>query len=133
MSDSDGGIIATELLYAISKFARFLLDFGLVYIAESPLFSQNGKYYYPSDIPVGSVFPGGDFDSNKYFKRYKGLGSLDLDDAKAAFFEESTRRLVRVTVDGIEYSRKLVEDIKVRKELLYKNNILTNPYNFTDL
>ena len=54
-------------------------------------------------------------------------------DAKAAFFEESTRRLVRVTVDGIEYSRKLVEDINVRKELLYKNNILTNPYNFTDL
>lgn len=110
-----------------------MLDFQLVEIAQSPLFKQNGKYYYPSDIPTGSLFPGGDFDPNKPFKRYKGLGSLEQEDAYAAFFNESTRKFIKVTTEGIEYSMKLVEDINTRKALLYENNIITNPYNFTDL
>lgn len=105
----------------------------MIYILESPLFKQGSKYYYPSDIPVGSIFPGGDFNPSKPFKRYKGLGSNNLEDAREVFFNDQVRRLIRITPDGEEYSRKLVEDINARKALLYENNILTNPYNFTDL
>lgn len=133
LADSDGAAIMSEILYAFSKFARFLIDFGLVFVAESPIYYQNGKYYYPSDVPVGSQFPGGDFNPSKHFKRYKGLAALDVEDAKAAFFNESTRRLIQVTPEGMDYSMKLVEDINTRKQLLYNHNILTNPYNFTDL
>ena len=65
--------IQNGLLYAISKFARFLLDFGLVYIAESPIFEQGGKYFYPSDPrQPGTQFPVG-LNPNKYFRRFKGL------------------------------------------------------------
>ena len=85
MADSDGAAIMSEILYAFSKFARFLIDFGLVFVAESPIYYQNGKYYYPSDVPVGSQFPGGDFNPSKHFKRYKGLAALDVEDAKATF------------------------------------------------
>jgi hypothetical protein len=50
-----------------------MIDFGLVYVAESPIYSQDGKYFYPSDPKI----PGTDFrvgmDPNKKFKRYKGL------------------------------------------------------------
>ena len=72
-ADEDGLAIQNGLLYAISKFARFLLDWGLVYIAESPIYEQDGKYYYPSDPrQPGTQFPVG-LNSNKYFRRFKGL------------------------------------------------------------
>lgn len=125
--------IQNGLLYAISKFARFMLDFGLVYIAESPVFIQNGKYFYPSDPRVpGTQFPIG-LDTNKKYTHIKGLGSLDPDDVYNAFYNPATRRLFRVTTDGIDFSMKLVEDIDFRKKLLFDKGILSNPYNFTDL
>ena len=72
-ADEDGLSILNGLLYAISKFARFLLDFGLVYISESPIYEQDGKYFYPSDPrQPGTQFPVG-LNPNKYFRRFKGL------------------------------------------------------------
>jgi DNA gyrase/topoisomerase IV subunit B len=132
-ADEDGLAIQNGLLYAISKFARFMLDFGLVYIAESPVFIQNGKYFYPSDPRVpGTQFPIG-LDTNKKYMHIKGLGSLDPEDVYNAFYNPATRRLFRVTTDGIDFSMKLVEDIDFRKKLLFDKGILSNPYNFTDL
>ena len=73
LADEDGLAIQNGLLYAISKFARFLLDWGLVYIAESPIFEQDGKYFYPSDPrQSGTQFPVG-LNQNKHFRRFKGL------------------------------------------------------------
>ena len=72
-ADEDGLAIQNGLLYAISKFARFLVDFGLVYISESPIYEQGGKYFYPSDPrQAGTQFPVS-LNPNKYFRRFKGL------------------------------------------------------------
>ena len=72
-ADEDGSSIMKGILFCICKFARFMIDFGLVYIAESPIFKQNDKYYYPSDPRIpGSQFCVG-MDPSKPFKRYKGL------------------------------------------------------------
>ena len=66
--------IQKGILYTILKFARFMIDFGLVYIAESPIFEQGGKYFYPSDPRIpGSQFCVG-MDPSKKFRRFKGLG-----------------------------------------------------------
>lgn len=125
--------IQNGLIYAFLKFARFLIDFGLVYVAESPIYSQDGKYFYPSDPKI----PGTDFrvgmDPDKKFKRYKGLGSLDKEEVYDAFYNPNTRRLFQVVPDGDTFAMRLVEDINARKDLLYKKGILSNPYNFTDL
>ena len=132
-ADEDGMAIQNGLLYAISKFARFLLDWGLVYIAESPIYEQGGKYFYPSDPrQPGTQFPVG-LNPNKYFRRFKGLGSLDKNDVYDSFYNPSTRRLIQVTTDGIDYSMQLVEDINARKKLLFDKGILSNPYGFSDL
>ena len=65
--------IQKGILYTILKFARFMIDFGLVYIAESPIFEQGGKYFYPSDPRIpGSQFCVG-MDTSKKFRRFKGL------------------------------------------------------------
>jgi DNA gyrase/topoisomerase IV subunit B len=96
-----------------------MLDFGLVYVAESPIFEQNGQYFYPSsERQPGTQFPVG-LDTSKHFRRFKGLGSLDRDDVYNAFYDPSKRRLFQVTTDGIDFAMKLVEDIDTRKELLY--------------
>jgi len=121
------------LCYAFLKFARFIIDFGLLYVIESPIFEQNGVFYYPSD----PVIPGTPFrvgmDPNKHYRRFKGLGSLDEDDIYDVFYDETKRRLYQVVPDGADYAMKLVEDINARKQLLMNKGILTNPYNFTDI
>lgn len=132
-ADEDGYAIRNGLCYAFLKFARFMVDFGLLYVVESPIFEQNGVFYYPSD----PVIPGTPFrvgmDPNKHYRRFKGLGSLNKPDIYDVFFDETKRRLFQVVPDGAEYAMKLVEDINVRKQLLFNKGILTNPYNFTDI
>lgn len=72
-ADSDGSQIANLLIYAFSKYARFLLDFGLVYYVLSPIYEQAGKYYYANDPRTpGTDFPVG-LDPKKPYHRYKGL------------------------------------------------------------
>ena len=72
MEDPDGDHIRILLLYLIAKYARFLIDFGLVYIAQSPLYAQDGKYFY-SNVPLqpGTPFPVG-LVPTKSFHRWKG-------------------------------------------------------------
>lgn len=120
-------------MYTFSRFARFMIEFGMIKIAESPVYIQEDKFFYPSDPCVpGTRFPIG-LDINRSFKHIKGLGSLNKDEASRAFFDLTTSRLITVTTEGIDYSMGLVEDINNRRQLLINNNILTNPYNFNDL
>jgi DNA gyrase/topoisomerase IV subunit B len=74
-SDEDGLAIQKGILFCISKFAKFMINYGLTFIAESPIFEQGGKYYYPSDPRIpGSQFCVG-MDPSKHFRRFKGLTS----------------------------------------------------------
>lgn len=130
--DSDGSQIRAGILYCISKFARFMLDFGLVYYAEGPLFKQDGKIFYQSDMKTGELFPSG-LNPNRPYSRFKGIGSVDVEDVDTCYFNPSTRRLIQVTTENIGYAMSLTEDINVRKKLLFDAGIITNPYGFTDL
>lgn len=132
-SDEDGLSICKGILFCISKFARFLIDFGMVYIAESPIFIQGGKFFFPSDPRIpGTQFCVG-MDPSKPFKREKGLGSLDKHEVYQSFFDESTRRLIQVTPQDMDKAMELVENVDKRKDLLTSVGILTNPYGFKDL
>jgi len=78
-ADPDGDLIATELLYLFSKFARFMIELGLVYRAISPLWKGKSKttgkiqYYYPDDeYNVETGFPV-DMDEKCHYSRFKGL------------------------------------------------------------
>lgn len=74
--DSDGSHIKILILYLIAKYARFLIDYGLVYIVMSPLYAQNGNYYYANDpLQPGTTFPVG-LDPKKPFHRWKGWTSV---------------------------------------------------------
>ena len=120
-------------MYLFSKYARFLIDLGCVFVSLSPLFKQGNNYFYPNDpIDKNTGFPVG-LQIDKKFDRFKGLGSISRELIYDAFFNPATRKLVQVTPDGLDYAMSLTENIEERKKLLYNAGILTNPYNFTDL
>lgn len=127
-SDADGSIIAAQVIYCIYKFATFLIEAGMIYLADSPTFSQDGKYYYASDPTIDGEIPVG-IDTSRKYLRYKGLGSLDANDVTKVFFDENTRRFIQVTPEGAEYACSLVESLEDRKNLLQAHKILTNPFN----
>lgn len=132
-SDSDGSHIQNLILYCISKYARFLIDYGMVYILQSPLYEQGGKFWFPGDtLQPGTNFPVG-LDLKKHFRRFKGLGSIPKELIYDSFYNPSTRRLIQVTPDGIDYFLSLVEDIDIRKDLLVQSGILGDPYNLSNV
>lgn len=125
-SDADGSIIASTLLATIAKFSRFLIEAGMVYLIESPTYEQGGKYFYPTDEQPDGTVPG--LDMKKPLTRFKGLGELSKSQVYDSFFDESKRKLILVTVEGLDDAMELISKIEKRKELLGNNSILTNPY-----
>ena len=130
--DSDGSQIRAGILYCIAKFARFMIDLGLVFFAQGPLYKQDGKFYFQSDMVPGETLPRG-VDPRRPMLRFKGVGSVPISDIRACYFAKDTRRLVQVTPQDVEYAMSLTEDIKVRKKLLTDFGILSNPFGFTDI
>ena len=61
------------------------------------------------------------------------VGSIPKEEVYNAFYNTSTRRLIQITPDGMDYFMSLVEDIDIRKDLLFRSGILGNPYNLTDI
>lgn len=130
--DADGSHIQNLLLYLFSKFTPFLITHGKIYIAKAPLYYQDGNYFYPGDPLVpGTTFPVGlDFSNPQKhpYSRWKGLGSIPKEKVYDSFFNPATRKLVRVTPEGIVDAMRLIEDRNARKEFLVNRGIITNPY-----
>lgn len=76
-ADDDGSVIAATLVGTILTHMTFLIDEGMLFVAESPIYRQNGKYFFPSDIDekTGKI-PG--LDLKKTLTRYKGLNLVHL-------------------------------------------------------
>lgn len=43
----------------------------MVYVAEAPIYEQNGKFFFTSDQDENGKIPG--FDQSKPYTRFKGL------------------------------------------------------------
>lgn len=125
-ADDDGAVIGATLVGTVLTHMTFLITTGMLYIAESPIYKQNGKYFFPSDIDSKGNIPG--LDLKKPLVRYKGLGELNTSDAKHAFFDPNSRRLIRVTPEGAEEALKILSSTSARRELMESNKLLTNPY-----
>lgn len=122
-ADADGGKICSMILGTIAKKMTFLLDDGRVFIAISPLYVQGDKKVYAGQDPAKII------DVSKSFKRYKGLGELNVSEAKEFFFNEDTRNLMQVTTGNLDYVFELLTISSVRKDLMVKNDIIVDKYN----
>lgn len=64
---SDGFHIASLLLGFFAEKMTFLIEAGMVYVLDSPLYKQGNKYIYNDEVEK--------LDMSKPFKRFKGLTS----------------------------------------------------------
>lgn len=71
-ADSDGLAIRNALVYAFARLGKFLIDLNMLYYANSPIFEQDGNFYYPDDPFTSDGFPVG-LDPSRHFRRFKGL------------------------------------------------------------
>lgn len=102
-ADTDGAHIQTLLLTFFYNYMKPLIDNGMVYIAQPPLYrvykkSNPSKHIYcwnDDDLEAakGKIGPG--YGIN----RYKGLGEMNADQLASTTMNRKTRVLCRVTIE----------------------------------
>lgn len=122
-SDYYGEKINAMLLGFITKKMTFLVKTGKVYIALAPLFHQGDVYVYPGQDPKDYL------DYDKPFRRYKGIGEINIKEAKDFYFNPDTRNLLRVTLNNADYVFELLTSTYQRKQLMITNDIIIDKYN----
>ena len=122
-SDCDGCKINSMLLGMIAKKMTFLIDRGMVYIANAPLYQQGDILVYPGEDYTKKI------DVNKPFRRYKGLGEINVTEARQFFFNEDTRNLLQVTPNNYDRVFDLLTSSFHRKDLMVSKQLILDPYN----
>ena len=115
-ADADGANITSLIEGLFFAHMRYLIDAGMVYICDAPLYKQGDQYYYYGEDDK--------LDKSKPVKRFKGLGECGVDEIKDMMCNENTRRLVRVTKEGIPEALRLITNTYARKQLMIKNGTL---------
>jgi len=123
-ADDDGLHIRNLLLIFFAKMMPSLLENGLVYISEQPLYKVklNKKqidYLFTYD-ELMSKYP------NTKFFRFKGLGEMEAKDLRNTLFGK-WQRYVKIVFDDINEELKIFEELmnssEFKKQLNYKVGI----------
>lgn len=121
-SDIDGERINSMILGFIARKMTFLIDDGRVFIALAPLYQQGDKYVYPGENPKDII------DMSKPFKRYKGLGEINVKEAKEFFFDTDKRKLLKITSSNLPYVFDLLTQSATRKQLMIRKDVIVDKY-----
>lgn len=101
-ADSDGYHVRTLLCALFFRFFPEIIEAGRLYAVEAPLYKiltyKNGKpeiqmIYSETEMKTAKVPKGADIE------RYKGLGEMELDEARTALANPKTRKLTRITME----------------------------------
>jgi DNA gyrase subunit B len=104
-ADVDGAHIRTLLLTFFFRQMPELIDAGMVYIAQPPLFrvAKGKEEYYAYDLAerdaISLRLGNGDGKANINLQRYKGLGEMNPDQLWKTTMDPETRTILKVTMD----------------------------------
>ncbi len=131
-ADVDGSHIRTLLLTFFFRQMRDLVEAGMIYIAQPPLYRlAKGKeeHYAYSDAERDQILTrmrNGAEGKAIHIQRYKGLGEMNPDQLWKTTMDPSTRTLLRVSLeDAVEADRifqtLMGEDVDPRRKFIEEN------------
>jgi DNA gyrase/topoisomerase IV subunit B len=110
-----GAAISALIIGMFGQHLKFLIDDGRLFVNQSPLFYQDGKYLRPDEVDQ--------LVKNKPFTRFKGLGELNADQAEDVFFGDH-QRLLKITSEGIDDALVMLTSTEAKYDLMIKNGII---------
>ncbi|MEX2180947.1 MAG: DNA topoisomerase (ATP-hydrolyzing) subunit B [Gemmatimonadaceae bacterium] len=131
-ADVDGAHIRTLLLTFFFRQMPELIDAGMVYIAQPPLFrvAKGKEEYYAYDIAerdaIAMRMGNGDGKSNIVLQRYKGLGEMNPDQLWKTTMDPETRTILKVTQDDAFQANEVFQtlmgdDVEPRRVFIEAN------------
>ena len=123
-ADVDGAHIRTLLLTFFYRYMKELIERGLIYIAQPPLYKvQFGKkvlYAYTEEQMQEYI---ANNDGKPMVQRYKGLGEMNAEQLWETTMDPESRTLLRVTLeDAIEadkvFSMLMGDEVDPRREFI---------------
>ena len=134
-ADDDGAHIQILLLTFFYRFMRPLIEQGMIYVANPPLYGLDfGKYkeYVATDEELDEKKK-----TTKGFKvqRFKGLGEMDAKELYDTTMNPSSRSLIKVSITDAALAEKRVsvlmgDKVEPRKEWIEENVDFTLEDNF---
>ena len=136
-ADDDGAHIQILLLTFFYRFMRPLIESGMLYIANPPLYALDfGKYkeYVATDEELEERKK--ELKSSSYkVQRFKGLGEMDADELYETTMNPASRSLIKVSITDAALAEKRVsvlmgDKVEPRKEWINENVDFTLEDNF---
>ncbi|MGZ9414283.1 DNA topoisomerase IV subunit B [Mycoplasma sp. 5370] len=127
-ADTDGAHIQILLLTFLFRYMKPLIEHGMVYIAQPPLYKitrkpKNQIVYAWSDEELRELLKN---KPNSEIQRYKGLGEMNADQLWETTMNPETRTLIKVSIEDVAIVERRVsilmgDKVELRKEWINKN------------